>query len=276
MNHQPPSSHKDARDYFRKAMEKGRLSHAYLLAGPPGSGRKQLCIDFAKSLFCSGGGPPGCDCAQCRSIDHGNHAGVSVYGPQEGKAVIDIDTIREVCSRSHYRREHTFIAIIEGAERMSHPAANALLKTLEEPAGDFIIILTVASTGGLLPTIVSRCHRLYLGSKNESPSANDEAADSLQKLVLEGWGTGDPKKILSDMFPDAESDRERAQLILSLLLEWSRGGMAGVSVAGLDSLTSFQEAILDLRRALDGNVSADLVVEQAVKRARSVGDLLTA
>lgn len=273
---QSSSSHEHAREYFRKAIEKGRLSHAYLLAGPPGSGRKEFCLDFARSLFCGDGGQPGCDCAQCRSIDHGNHAGVTVYGPQEGKAVIDIDTIREVCSRSHYRRDHTFIAIIEGADRMSHPAANALLKTLEEPAGDFIIILTVASTGNLLPTIVSRCHRLYLGAKSDSSPVDNEAADPLQKLILEGWGTADPKKILEEMFPDAENSRERAQLVLSLLLEWSRCRVDSAVVPGLDSLTEFQEGILSLRRALDGNVSAELVVEQAVKKAREVGGLLTA
>jgi hypothetical protein len=77
------------------------------------------------------------------------------------------------------------------------------------------------------------------------------------------------------MFPDAENSRERAQAILSLLLDWSRCGLESVAVSDLDALTAFQEEILSLRRALDGNVSAELVVEQAVKQAHSVGGLLT-
>ena len=275
MMSQASSTNEHVREYFSKAVEKGRLSHAYLLAGPAGSGKTGLCLDFARSLFCEAGAQPGCQCAQCRSIEHGNHAGVTIYGPQEGKSVIDTDTIREVCSRSHYRRDHTFIAIIEGAERMSNAAANAILKTLEEPAGDFIIILTVASTGNLLPTIVSRCHRLYIGAGEESSPLHQEAADSLRRLVQAGWGTGDPRKILSEMFPEAESSRERAQAMLSLLLEWSRCRLESVAAPDLDALTAFQEEILSLRRALDGNVSAELVVEQAVKQAHSVGGLLT-
>ena len=154
---QPLPSHDQAHEYLRKAREKGRLSHAYLLVGAPGTGKTRLCLDFARTLFCENGARGGCDCRQCRSIEHGNHPGVTEYGPPEGKKIIDIDTIREVSERSHYRRDHTFIAIIEGAERMSNPAMNAILKTLEEPAGDFIIMLTAASTGNLLPTVVSRC-----------------------------------------------------------------------------------------------------------------------
>ncbi|MEC9352299.1 MAG: hypothetical protein VYD81_03205, partial [Planctomycetota bacterium] len=151
----------------------------------------------------------------------------------------------------------------------------ALLKTLEEPAGDFIIILTVASTGNLLPTIVSRCHRLYLGARQESSATDQEAAALLQGLVQVGWGTGDPRKIISEMFPDAENSRERAQGVISLLLEWSRCRIDSVVPADLDALAALQEELLSLRRALDGNVSAELVVEQAVKQARSVGGLLT-
>ena len=78
------------------------------------------------------------------------------------------------------------------------------------------------------------------------------------------------------MFPEAENNRERAQRVLAMLLEWSRSGMAEAQMASLDALSSFQEDLLELRRALDGNVSPALVVEQVVKRARPVGELLAA
>lgn len=272
---QPLPSHDQAHEYLRKARERGRLSHAYLLVGAPGTGKTRLCLDFSRTLFCENGARGGCDCRQCRSIEHGNHPGVTEYGPPEGKKIIDIDTIREVSERSHYRRDHTFIAIIEGAERMSNPAMNAILKTLEEPAGDFIIMLTAASTGNLLPTVVSRCHRLYLGSGCEAGLAEDEAGPLLEKLILEGWGSGDPSGIISEMIPEAENDRERVQRILGLLLDWSRSGMEEAEVSVLDTLSAFQEDILELRRALDGNVQADLIMEQALKRARPVGGLLS-
>lgn len=274
MSAQTLSTHEQAREYLQKAREKARLSHAYLLVGSAGSGKLGLSLDFCRSLFCSDSAAPGCDCGQCRSIENGNHAGVTVYGPPEGKQVIDIDTVREICERSHYRRDHTFVAIIEGADRMSIPAMNALLKTLEEPAGDFILILTVASTGSLLPTIVSRCHRLYLGSEGKASLEGDDTVEGLRRLILEGWGSGDPGKIISDMIPEAENNRERVRRILALLLEWSRSGMAAAQPPTLDALSAFQEDLLDLRRSLDGNVHPDLVMEQALKRARPVGELL--
>ena len=176
---------------------------------------------------------------------------------------------------SHKTRTQAIVAIIGGAERMSNPAMNAILKTLEEPAGDFIIMLTAASTGNLLPTVVSRCHRLYLGSGCEAGRAEDEAGPLLEKLILEGWGSGDPSGIISEMIPGAENDRERVQRILGLLLDWSRSGMEEAEVSVLDTLSAFQEDILELRRALDGNVQADLIMEQALKRARPVGGLLS-
>jgi hypothetical protein len=77
------------------------------------------------------------------------------------------------------------------------------------------------------------------------------------------------------MIPEAENDRERVQRILGLLLDWSRSGMEEAEVSVLDTLSAFQEDILELRRALDGNVQADLIMEQALKRARPVGGLLS-
>ena len=78
------------------------------------------------------------------------------------------------------------------------------------------------------------------------------------------------------MFPEAENNRERAQRVLAMLLEWSRSAMAEAQISCLDILSAFQEDLLELRQALDGNVSPDLVVEQAVKQARPVGELLAA
>ena len=67
---QASSTNEHVREYFSKAVEKGRVSHAYLLAGPAGSGKTGLCSDFARSLFCEAGAQPGGQCAQCRSIEH--------------------------------------------------------------------------------------------------------------------------------------------------------------------------------------------------------------
>ncbi|MCH2365195.1 MAG: DNA polymerase III subunit delta', partial [Planctomycetes bacterium] len=71
MSTQTLSSHEHAREYFRRAREKSRLSHAYLLVGAPGIGKARFCLDFARTLFCENDARGGCDCRQCRSIEHG-------------------------------------------------------------------------------------------------------------------------------------------------------------------------------------------------------------
>jgi len=267
-------------DYLRRARALGRLSHAYLFVGPDQVGKDRFALTFAKSLFCAADEP--CEtCSHCRRIEHGNHVGVSTYGPVEGKRVIDIDTVRAICERSHYARDHAFVAIVDGAHRMTVPAANALLKTLEEPAGEFVVVLTAPSLGSLLPTIISRCHRVIFAS----PVRDDErvatpAYDGLvERLGASFFAREDPRRLLGELVPDAETQRERAGALLDECVRRTRdvvrnGARAaatavaddGGQAAALDDAIEDQQCFLELGRALDGNVSADLVFEQIIAR----------
>jgi len=154
--------------FLKKAIEKHCMAHAYLFAGPGGVGKLTVALAFAKALNCQER-KDGTFCGQCQScltIDQRNHPDVHLIGPESDKSgEISITQIRKL------RRDFTLsalsgfykVGIIEGADILGLPAANAFLKTLEEPLGNTTYILTSAS-GQILPTISSRCQILKFPS----------------------------------------------------------------------------------------------------------------
>ena len=154
-----------------RALISGRLSHAYLLEGPRHVGKKTLALDLARAVNCVGEERPCGGCTQCRRIEGGLHADVHVVGvagPDDdggrGRVVITIEQVREVqrvAGLKPYEGKYR-VFIIDGAERLSEEAANSLLKVLEEPPEQVILVLLALDATGLLPTIVSRCNRIEL------------------------------------------------------------------------------------------------------------------
>ena len=162
-------------DYVIRQLEasliEGRLAHAYLLVGPPHVGKMALAINLAQAVNClEATGAPCGNCAQCTRISQGIHADVRVVsvGPREEggstRTVIGIDDVKEVLRQVNlnpFEGSRT-VVIFDGAESMSEEAANALLKTLEEPPSQVMILLLAHDEDALLPTIRSRCRRLVL------------------------------------------------------------------------------------------------------------------
>ncbi|MFQ2099450.1 DNA polymerase III subunit delta' [Aeromonas sanarellii] len=139
----------------------GRLGHAWLLLGDPGLGKELLAERLARLHLCQQPqrGEPCGQCHSCQLFEKGHHPDLGTLGP-EGKT-IGVEAIRELCSRlqSTAQLGRGKVVIIEDAERMTESAANALLKTLEEPAGDSLLLLIASQISRLLPTILSRCHK---------------------------------------------------------------------------------------------------------------------
>lgn len=154
---------------LRRTLAAQQVRHAYLLAGPPRIGKSLLARRFAQTLLCTGGSDPGispqepCNqCLSCRKVLHSNHPDVHVISKAPDKQYILIDQVRELQSDAARRtmegRRNIFI--IEDAQDMNAQAANCLLKTLEEPEPDVVLLLTVPDTGLLLPTILSRVQKI--------------------------------------------------------------------------------------------------------------------
>jgi len=158
---------------LRQAWSGGRLAQAYCFVGPAGVGRRQTALALAQAVNCptpSGGPPDACGaCPACRKIAAGRHPDVSLVVPEE-KSVITIEQVRAVSARAGLRPYEGAVQvwILDPADEMQEPAANAFLKTLEEPARQTLFVLLVASRSALLPTIRSRCQEVPFGLLREA------------------------------------------------------------------------------------------------------------
>ncbi len=143
-------------EYLSAAVRRGAISHAYLFTGPAGAGKKSTARAFACAIVCA---DDGCGtCAQCRRIKRGLHPDVRDVAP-EGAATYMVEQIREIIhdvNLAPVEGERT-IYILEAADSFNESAANAFLKTLEEPPDHVIIVLLATTYEAVPPTIASRC-----------------------------------------------------------------------------------------------------------------------
>ena len=158
--------HEQVVDYFQEALRKHQVSHAYIIEGEKGSGRKTIAAAFAKALLCEAGYGDACNmCRSCLQFESGNHPDLRRL-VREKPTVIKVDEVREQINADviikPYSSRHK-VYIIEDAELMNPQAQNALLKTLEEPPAYAVFLLLTTSMDALLPTIVSRC--VHLGMR---------------------------------------------------------------------------------------------------------------
>ncbi|MHB1296458.1 MAG: DNA polymerase III subunit delta' [Anaerolineae bacterium] len=156
--------HEWAVQLLSRAVASGRVTHTYLFTGPSGTGKAHLARQLAAALNCRSGDAPCGTCSSCQRSLQGTHPDVSLVEPLDGKIKIEqIRALQHDLSISPYEGRWR-VAIITEFHLATLEAANALLKTLEEPPGRVIIVLTASDAGLLLPTIVSRCQVLPLRS----------------------------------------------------------------------------------------------------------------
>ena len=148
-----------AKMFLGRALAAGRIPHAYLFRGPDGVGKRLFAGRMAANLNCGralGGAACGM-CPSCRKFHSGNHPDFIVIGPDQGS--IKIDRIRELIKTLSYPPYESAmrVVLLEDIHTLRREAANSLLKTLEEPPENNLLILTVESSKTILPTLSSRC-----------------------------------------------------------------------------------------------------------------------
>ena len=159
------------KDHFKKAIQNHKISHAYILTGEAGMGRKSIANAFAMTLLCEKGGSEPCMmCHSCKQVMSGNHPDL-IYVTHEKPASMGVDDIREQINDTIMVRPYSSqykIYIVDEAQKMTVQAQNALLKTIEEPPAYAVIMLLTTNQDAFLQTILSRCVQLKLKPLKDS------------------------------------------------------------------------------------------------------------
>lgn len=248
---------------FRRLIDKGRLAHAYLFYGPPTTGRFEMAVAIAQLVNCEAVAAQPCgSCAACMKIKASQHPDIHVIGHND-EDTIKIDDIRQVISRIALRafEAKVKVCIITEAQRMSMEAANALLKTLEEPAGHTLIVLTTSAPEACLDTIKSRCHCIgFFGEDEPLPADKDRVIDAfLNKSVDEGF----LKELAADRLKTAQAMR----IVLAFLRD------AALLRNGIPAAQLIFSHRLNALRALAGRREEALMgLQSQIVRVKSLND----
>jgi DNA polymerase-3 subunit delta' len=262
--------HEDAAAQLRKAWTANRLSHALLLHGAEGLGKRTFAAWLACAVLCdkSTGSTLRCcgECASCALFAAGSHPDLVWVIPEEDKQQISIDQVRaatERLTKTSYRQGYK-VAIVDPAHLMTPNAANSVLKTLEEPSGQSLLLLVTSQPSMLLPTVRSRCQKVTISRPSREQAIawlREKSGHAVEPALLEFAGDA-PLRALA--YADGRFDalNEHMQKSLGALLdgqadvtqiaaEWEKDGLS-------ERLTWLDLWLTSLARAaLAGN--ADLI-----------------
>lgn len=291
---------------LQNSFEHGRLAHAYLFEGDQGTGKAELALWFAKHMFCLNlqNEMPCEKCNNCLRITSKDHPDVVEIEP-DGQS-IKVDQIRALQSelaKSGFESAKK-VVIIHQAEKMNSNSANSLLKFLEEPPANFMIILETRSLGKILPTIRSRCQTIHfqalsterLQSRLESEQipaktakllanltnsygkaveiSKDEWFNESRDVVIQWFNyleKNDPQafiyvqKKLVKTFKD-KTQQQFAFEMLAYFVKEKRNQVMKQNQTALKTYNYLLEEVLSASRKLEANVSFQNIAEQITLR----------
>ncbi len=169
----------------------GRLAQAYVVAAPPRGAGERLARRVLSHLLCRENQPPCGTCTRCLAVERGTHPDVHRLEPQMKSRVIGMAPMREFLREIHTTSFEGGWkgAVITAADCLNPSAANAFLKTLEEPPEQTVFFLLTDSPQRLMPTIISRCQRLSIEDRQDIGLPVEDGQALVDILTAEG-GTG--------------------------------------------------------------------------------------
>lgn len=245
----------DSWELLMQQVQAQRLPHALLVSGEQGCGKRHFVHCLVQKLLCTGSQDFACgECKSCQLLLAGSHPGFMDVGLEEKSKLIKVDQIRVLVDfiGKTVQIGKLKIAIIEPAEQMNISAANALLKCLEEPSGNSLIVLLTHAPKRLLPTIRSRCQTVAI----TKPKAAE--ADKWLSTFIHDAGQRQQLMMLANANPLLAleyADKEIVEVYLGVIKQ-----LAGLQ-QGRESLTKLAEQV---EKSVDGDVLLWLAIQQKI------------
>ncbi|MGD0230497.1 MAG: DNA polymerase III subunit [Syntrophorhabdales bacterium] len=232
-------------------VERGKLPHALLFAGPGGVGKRTIAVELIKNLFCAEGRACG-TCRGCRGIEAGLHPDFT-FVAGEGPIKIDgMRAIRKDVYEPPYEAQLRAI-LIDNAELMTHEAANALLKTLEEPPPSNLFVLVSSREREIPQTVRSRCMRVGFGPlSTETVRAYFQHALNLDSVKAAAFAAMSNGSIASGLFwMDEENYRTRqgiAELVMGAKRPFAKAAVLAERMTAKEHEMEYLSFLLSLFR----------------------------
>ncbi|HUJ62080.1 MAG TPA: hypothetical protein VLX92_26420 [Kofleriaceae bacterium] len=195
---------------LERAIARGRVPHAYLFSGPPGAPMRDIALALACALNCLVARGAGCgECDACARIIAGIHPDVVTLVREGAANIVPIESVRaQVIARialpPHEAEVRVFV--VDEATALAPPAANALLKTLEEPPGRTLFVLCTTAPEQLLPTLRSRCQRVRFAAGIAGAADGDGARAERIARLGEELATESPDLALPQRIAEVKGD----------------------------------------------------------------------
>lgn len=255
-------------EFLSAAVNEGRLSHAYLFVGPPGAGKTEAARMLAKCVIAGEDEPGHVD--EWVRVDHGTHPDVHVYAPESatGYLVAQVRALIEDVPLAPVRAQSK-VYILRDVGLLRGAAANALLKTIEEPPAGVMFILIARSATSVLPTIVSRCQQIPF--QIVSPGAAEHAVE-----LMSGIGGSEARIALAvthtpeaaAQFLASSGRREARRLVVRTLDELARDDSWDVLASARRIVEAARAPLADVKSEQEAALgeSADYLGKAAMRQ----------
>ena len=256
------------RDLLATAVTEGKLSHAYLFLGAPGAGKTEAARALAECVMCPHGGDDTCD--ECIRVKHGTHPDVHFLRPASATGYL-VSQVRDLISDVALApvRSNAKVYVLEEVGLLRGTAANALLKTIEEPPEGVMFILIARTAAAVMPTIASRCQQVPFrvvssGAAEKSVELASGLAGPEARIALAVAGT--PERAAE--FLASPERRQVRRLMVRAISQLERADSWDVLCSARDLVAAVKAPLAELKAAQEAAVgdSADFLASSAMRK----------